>query len=1306
MIKHSKRHVGKRGFKSVVLLVAVILMIAAVAYAAKNKATTIRLARTEGTVTVKNSAKEEQSLTPDMLLYGGDHQITSKQSYAWMNLDDKKAVKLDENSESELRKKWKKLEVLLDSGNLFFNVTVPLEKDEAFHIRTSTMVTGIRGTCGWFEVTGDWSTRVYLLTGALESVVINPTDGKSEKTTIKPGTVCDFYVVPLAEKSQADSCRIETKSFQKEDIPGFVLVELVGDDALIQKIYDESGIDLRGLTMEQAQARLKADEEKHAQENEKIRMEASREQSIVAKEPVWNTANGGKEDGIVYLTMPQKAETVQGYLNQSNVKQVVLVPGSGSQEDNTLKVDIAFEVPEGKLFTAKEKVPVQVDNGKTFTVKGTANLRDDVTNQGRLVVLSSNTLRVGGILYNKGDFENTASGRVVLSKGAETTGSFTNEGVIEAEDASAGEALIKVSGGTFAMKDGSIQSANHDSIVKVQDGAKAVLDLSGGEIVNLKNDAATLQVNAGDFTISSLGTDIAGATDTLLGQGVDLSKYHAASIYRTDGMYHLIAQGVVDSHAVVLDGNIKNGTVSAPKEVETGARVTLEIKPENGYQLDSASVHYYNGFGKAPGEAVGLDDSYCFVMPGHDVIISAVFAKVGEETKKYEITWKNWDGTVLEVDKNVLEESVPTYDGAEPTREESDQFSYQFIGWTPEVVSASGDATYVATFNEISKEEPTVAVKGITLDQTSLKLQIGGAAGILTATINPSDATNQKVTWSSSNEAVASVKANGLTATVTGKQGGTATITVKTEDGSKTATCQVTVNASVTGISLDQQSISMNKGNTATLKAAIAPSYATNQKVTWSTSNSGVATVSGNGLTGTVTAKGNGTATITATTEDGGFSASCNISVTTAVTGVTLNNTSLNVNYNPQLMATATLTATINPSGASNQNVTWSTSNSSVADVSGNGLSATVTMKGVGTATITVTTADGGKTASCTVTVKRPVTGVSLDQDKVAFLLGQDGPITLTATVQPTNATDTSVTWRSGNTSVATVSGNGLTATVTPKGFGTTTITATTNDGGYSASCSITVTGYTVRWIKADGTDYKVDQVAHGGSVIAPSGLTRESSPDKDYTFKNWLQDGMFPVQAGATVSGIDKDIYFLPEWEETTRKYTISWCDQDGSLMDTTQVAYGQTPSHAAPSKATDAVGSYFFQGWTTSATPYQPNSNPTLYGGNGAAGLPTVTKDTAYYAYYYIDYTEYDVMFIDGDGKLMPNYHIQFLRYGETFTVPTVPTDMPATIEDPATGEVRTFVGWKLNGGTIYAPGSVPTSITGNMTFEAIYQ
>ena len=635
-MKHSKRHVGKRGFKSVVLLVAVILMIAAVAYAAKNKATTIRLARTEGTVTVKNSAKEEQSLTPDMLLYGGDHQITSKQSYAWMNLDDTKAIKLDENSESELRKKWKKLQVLLDSGNLFFNVTVPLEKDEAFNIRTSTMVTGIRGTCGWFEVTGDWSTRVYLLTGALESVVINPTDGKSEKTTIKPGTVCDFYVVPLAEKSQADSCRIETKSFQKEDIPGFILVELVGDDALIQKIYDESGIDLRGLTMEQAQARLKADEEKHAQENEKILADASREQSIVAKEPVWNTANGGKEDGIVYLTMPQKAETVQGYLNQSNVRQVVLVPGRGSQEDNTLKVDIAFEVPEGKLFTAKEKVPVQVEDGKTFTVKGTANLRDDVTNQGKLVVLSSNTLRVGGILYNKGDFENTASGRVVLSKGAETTGSFTNEGVIEAEDASAGEALIKVSGGTFAMKDGSIQSANHDSIVKVQDGAKAVLDLSGGEIVNLKNDAATLQVNAGDFTISSLGTDIAGATDTLLGQGVDLSKYHAASIYRTDGMYHLIAQGVVDSHAVVLDRNIKNGTVSAPKEVETGARVTLEIKPENGYQLDSASVHYYNGFGKAPGEAVGLDDSYFFVSSPTFANTALMITSWPGITKQYE----------------------------------------------------------------------------------------------------------------------------------------------------------------------------------------------------------------------------------------------------------------------------------------------------------------------------------------------------------------------------------------------------------------------------------------------------------------------------------------------------------------------------------------------------------------------------------------------------------------------------------------------------------------------------------------------
>ena len=174
-------------------------------------------------------------------------------------------------------------------------------------------------------------------------------------------------------------------------------------------------------------------------------------------------------------------------------------------------------------------------------------------------------------------------------------------------------------------------------------------------------------------------------------------------------------------------------------------------------------------------------------------------------------------------------------------------------------------------------------------------------------------------------------------------------------------TLDYTYTIPVTGVSLDTNNLSLKTGNTHTLSATVSPNDADNKAVTWSTSNSSVATVS---TKGKVTAKGPGTATITATTKDGGYTASCSVSVTQPVTGVSLNTQSLNLNIG----STSTLTATISPSNASNKNVTWSSNANSIATVS-NGV---VTAVSAGTATITVTTSDGGYTDTCLVTVMTP----------------------------------------------------------------------------------------------------------------------------------------------------------------------------------------------------------------------------------------------------------------------------------------------------------------------------------------------
>ena len=429
-----------------ILLTAGLLPMAA--QATKNKATTIRLVRTEGKVTTVNSKREELIQTQDMRLYSGDHQITDSASYAWMNLDDSKAVKIDENSETELRKRWRKLEVLLNSGSVYFNVSVPLAEDEELNIRSSTMVTGIRGTCGWLRVMDGGDTRVYLLEGTLECVVTNPVVGGTETITLKPGQYADFYV-RNSEKAE-ESTEIVMGTFGKEDIEPYVLVELLEDDELIEKIYEQSGIDLR---RKDGDAWNKLEEKQGITSVAKkgIRGKAAEQDGVVSKDPVWDVNGNGDKDSIIYLTMPQTATTVQKYLDMEKVQKVVLLPGEGDDDENTLKVDIAFRAPVGKVFESREGVFVNVESGRSFLVDGTAILKDRAVNFGTLTVNSANTLVAYKLLENYGTLENTSTGRIVLSEGLVSDGVFKTAGLVEAREDVSGDTLITINGGSFAI---------------------------------------------------------------------------------------------------------------------------------------------------------------------------------------------------------------------------------------------------------------------------------------------------------------------------------------------------------------------------------------------------------------------------------------------------------------------------------------------------------------------------------------------------------------------------------------------------------------------------------------------------------------------------------------------------------------------------------------------------------------------------------------------------------------------------------------------------------------------------------------
>ena len=322
-----------------------------------------------------------------------------------------------------------------------------------------------------------------------------------------------------------------------------------------------------------------------------------------------------------------------------------------------------------------------------------------------------------------------------------------------------------------------------------------------------------------------------------------------------------------------------------------------------------------------------------------------------------------------------------------------------------------------------------VDVVSISIDKTSIQLKVGETV-TLSATVNPSNASDKTVTWSSSDVSIASVDDGIVKALKIG------TATIKAKAGDKTATCSITiVPTEVSSITLDKSSASLEVGETVTLSATVNPSDATDKTITWTTSDATVATVAN----GVVTAKKLGTATITA--KAGDKTVTCSITVVpTEVSSITLDNSSASL----KVGETVTLSATVNPSDATDKTVTWTTSDATVATVS-NGV---VTAKNLGTATITAKAGD--KTATCTITVvPTPVTSVTLSKTSASLKVGET--ITLSATVNPSDATDKTVTWTTSDATVATVS-NGV---VTAKKLGTATITAKAGDK--SANCTVKV---------------------------------------------------------------------------------------------------------------------------------------------------------------------------------------------------------------------------------------------------------
>ncbi len=339
-----------------------------------------------------------------------------------------------------------------------------------------------------------------------------------------------------------------------------------------------------------------------------------------------------------------------------------------------------------------------------------------------------------------------------------------------------------------------------------------------------------------------------------------------------------------------------------------------------------------------------------------------------------------------------------------------------------------------------TNKESTIEVSSVSLNTATIEM-VEGETFSLVATVLPKDAEYDKVIWASSNASVARVNSG----TVTAIKEGITTITASA--GGKSATCSVKVSTrvvAVTSITLDKTSLSMKVGETETITATVNPDNATDKTVTWGSSDVSVATVAD----GIVTAKSPGTVTVTA--KSGIYTTDCNVTVTVDIESLSLDKMSLSIGE------TAQLTATVKPDNATDKNVSWTSSDETVAKVDDGKVTAVKSGKA------TIIAKCGDKTAECEVTVYAKVTGVKLSSSSLRMMSGDKA--SLKATITPDNTMNKNISWSSDNETVAVVNNGEVTA----KAEGKATITVTTEDGQYTATCSVTVTNDITSFVYAE----------------------------------------------------------------------------------------------------------------------------------------------------------------------------------------------------------------------------------------------
>ena len=396
------------------VLMACVWMLAPVtpASAATARATTMKLEKKEGTVTLKTQSGTSLHITDGMRLYNGNSLATGTYSYAYISLDSSKAVKLDQSSSATLRQNGRSLELLVRSGKLFFNVDKPLGQDESMNVRTSTMVTGIRGTCGVVEFISKTQSRLYLIEGEVtlgtgdQAVVVKGGQaatvymGLGSGTPIKPGDAD-----PDAKQM------VQVEKMAEKDIPAVALDEIMGDSSLQKKIEQTTELDMEKIREAHEQFKREEAERDNPGKTDQDQKD-DRKEDPQNDDHTPGSSSGGSSSGGSSGGSSTPSQSVEKEINLTGIVTSGAIEAAFAQRDKVhigygtgdaelqLGTGESLTIPAGKelLIWGKQKIPskskMKVEKGGLLCVPEGAALGGE----GSVYLTAGSTLEVHGTL--------------------------------------------------------------------------------------------------------------------------------------------------------------------------------------------------------------------------------------------------------------------------------------------------------------------------------------------------------------------------------------------------------------------------------------------------------------------------------------------------------------------------------------------------------------------------------------------------------------------------------------------------------------------------------------------------------------------------------------------------------------------------------------------------------------------------------------------------------------------------------------------------------------------------------------------